>query len=359
MRESFRRGLENYQSLAKKKDNVKSGSVHMTDEEIGLQEIESAIRYHEHDLANRRSQEVKVQRKIFHLQEEKNAVMKRLNERIASLDRDPGSIEKNGDERIVSSDERGNLSVDGIQVTEGMLLTDGEWGLKYHPDQTVSRRLRKRYAIEHAKGELRALLDRQIVEDEIGSARTHEFKKKAYGAFKEMRGREEEVGGWVAERLIKTFFKRISIDFDLDIEIMETDVYEDVEHKIDFVIRRKARARGVSVEAREDHQDLGVQFTMRNESRTLEHKRHQIERVKEKKERDGLRVEDVLLVSLPLRDVRGLYKKWEKKKSPGGPTELWSPEEKKAVFERVLTGILSPAEIQAQWRIVMEGMSES
>jgi hypothetical protein len=202
---------------------------------------------------------------------------------------------------------------------------------------------------------LRTFLDQQIIEDSLGSERTHEDKKKAYSAFKDLKGREDEVGGWVAERLIKTFFKRIAIDYDLDIDLIETDVYEDVEHKIDFVIRRKSRARGVEVEAREEHQDLGIQFTMRNDSRMLEHKRKQIERVKERKETEGIRVDDVLLVSMPLEDVRGLYKKWKKTNATGGPGELWSMQEKQEIFKRVLAGVVPDAEIEAQWRIVSGG----
>lgn len=353
MHERFSRALEIYHDLAKAKLEVESPKTFEKNEE--LSDIEAAIRFHEKNLAGNREQEVKIQRRIFGLQQEKAKIMEELNRGLEALD-DPdhvAEIEKGA--YVVTTDGKGRLFSKGKEITEGMLLTDGEWGVKYHLDSMIPQSIREIYLIEEAKRRLRHLLDKQILEDQLGSGRTHDKKKLAYGAFKEMEGREEEVGGWIAERLVKSLFKRLTIDFDLDIDVIQTDLYEDVEHKIDFVIRRKKRARGVDIEAREEHQDLGIQLTTRKDAFALNHKRQQIERVRGRREEEGLRVEDIVLVSLPLGSVRSLYEQWSKKKMPGGLVELLPLSDREKIFKETLRGVIPSAEIEAQWRIVSSG----
>jgi len=385
MHPRFQSSLETYNDLAKDKKRRSAPSAverpdEDGDEDIGIADIESAIAWHVSRNADKREQRPNVQRHIFELQERKAAIMGKLREDLAALDQLPRSLSTNEireraralgpDARFVKSRD-GKYFVNKAEVSLGTMLTDGEWGLTYDLDPaSVPRLVRKRYLVEEAKRKLRGLLDEQIVLDEVSSGRTDDFKRKAYGAFQEMKGREEEVGGWVAERLVKTFLTKLAIDYGLDFEVVQTDVYEDVQNKIDFVIRRKSRARGVKVEtpdgsgegwvsdADEGPAKLGIQLTTNPDRRVIRHKEEQLERVRSRIKRHELAVEDVVLVSLPLDRVRQMYARWNERRLPGGPEELWSAEEKERVFRYLLRDVAPANEIEAQWRMISAARKE-
>ena len=84
---------------------------------------------------------------------------------------------------------------------------------------------------------------------------------------------------------------------------------------------------------------------------SLRHKQQQIDKVLARnKTKKDLAVEDIVLVSLPLNAVEALLDSWRAAKSPpGGPTEYFTPEEKRFIFSGVLRGIVERPTIQAQW----------
>ena len=242
-KQQFVHGLETYNRLILDKEEMKRDASHYEDEEAdGLSDLETTIRVLERQEAQERVQPRETQEEIFALQESKASIMRKLHEDLEALDHpEIHPIQEKGSYFVKY--DKGKLYSKGVEITKGMLMTDGEWDIRYHLDPSVPVELREEYLIEEAKRRIRALYDRQIIEDQIGSKRTDEGKKKAYSSFKEEAATREQVGGWVAERLVKTFLKRIAIDYDLDLDLIETDVYEDVEHKIDFAIRFKSRAR--------------------------------------------------------------------------------------------------------------------
>lgn len=350
-KQHFVHGLETYNRLILDKEEMKLDALHDEDEEAdGLSDLETTIRVLERQTARERVQSRETQEEIFALQEAKASIMQKLHEDLEALDHpEVHPIQEKGSYFVKY--DKGKLYSKSIEITKGMLMTDGEWDIRYHLDPSVPLELREEYLIEEAKRRIRALYDRQIIEDQIGSKRTDEGKKSAYTAFKEEAATREQVGGWVAERLVKTFLKRIAIDYDLDLDLIETDVYEDVEHKIDFAIRFKSRARGVDTEAREKDQEKGIQFTLSKNPEALRHKQQQIDKVLARnKTKKDLAVEDIVLVSLPLNAVQALLDSWHKAKSPpGGPAEYFTPQEKQFIFNGVLRGIVERPTIQAQW----------
>ncbi len=125
--------------------------------------------------------------------------------------------------------------------------------------------------------------------------------------------------------MVKTFLKKVAIDTGVDVEVLDADVYQDVEQKIDFIIRRRAHRRLAHVE--ETHrEDIGVQFTTRTDAEMFKHKGAQLSKARERADSE---VEDIVLVSVPFRDATAVYRTWEKTKSLGGPDHLWSGQKKK------------------------------
>jgi len=132
--------------------------------------------------------------------------------------------------------------------------------------------------VEMARKQLRRLLDEQIIADESTSRKTHEWKQEAYKA----RGREldETHGGLIAEKMVRNMLKKLSIDFGADFVIEDSNIYYDVEKKIDFIIHRRSRRRGVNVKASKAFRDIGVQFTTNASEKNQDRKQTQIDRVK-------------------------------------------------------------------------------
>jgi len=198
--------------------------------------------------------------------------------------------------------------------------------------------------------ELQRYLDLQIAIDEGGSKETHWMKRETYNTIVKDREQDPLVrdkGGLLAERMVCQFFEILTMDQTVPFEIVHADVAADVNGKIDFVIHRRNRNRAVGVKG-EERTDIGVQFTTIPEgSPDLVHKEYQIDRAKrELKDVAEPLVQDIVLVSVPMKGVRFLFEKWRDLGSPpGGPQKLWSRNFKREVFGKVMTGILPPEEI--------------
>ncbi len=71
-------------------------------------------------------------------------------------------------------------------------------------------------------------------------------------------------------------------------------------------------------------------------------------------------VDDVVLVSIPLKRVVHHLQQWKKLGTPpGGPTALWSPQESKAVFWGIFKGLLSPEELENSWQKISNHLKQS
>lgn len=305
------------------------------------QKMDAALDYLIEKSADRFGTPEKTQETIFKLQKRKQKVMARLKERLAEMD-NPFKKESLAEGAIQVNYQDGHLIGNGQEVTLGELLTDGDWGLDYHLDpNSVPRSIRKKYFIEQARREIMDLLDRQIVVNESQSDFGDSGKKKGYTEM--VKSENKEQTGVAAEKMVKNLLKKIAIDQDLDFEIIDADAYQDMELKIDFIIRRKANARGVDVQTG-DEERIGIQFTSTDAPQIIQKKENQIRQAKRKLTPEE-RIRDIALVSIPLREIQSMLRDWQRQKSPGGPDKLWRASTKAEIFKKVMQDFLSPEEI--------------
>ncbi|MFZ6015831.1 MAG: hypothetical protein ACOYUZ_05795 [Patescibacteria group bacterium] len=339
MEPRFRRTLEKYSNLARQSEQA------LEDEKVNIEaEVQEAIA----DEADKRMMAMQDQEKIYLIQQQKQKVMDWLHDRLREVDEGEQKFEpkarpvKVKDGRLVWARTDGTFT----EVTEGMLLTDGIWDVEYALDpQTVPRTLRKKYYIEKARQILQRELDRQIAIDQQKSPLSDIMHRSGYAG---LVGNREALDsrGHLAERMVYSFFRKITADHDLPFEIVAANVYEDIQLKIDFIIRIKTRSRAVSVEGDEGIETIGIQFT-------LAHKRvgkqKKIDRAKEHAKYIGLPIDDIVIVRMPIKQLNETFSSWSLNKPPGGPDELWGDEVKAKLFKQVLKDLFLQEEIDLMW----------
>jgi hypothetical protein len=349
MRKGFEENLRAFGEVAKEK--AASSPSEPTDdaELIKMEDILGMAA--ERQMTDRGTQE-----DIYALQKEKQEVMRQLKERLSCLDDPKCRSERKYSERATYFDERSglfNYTDDRRikrQATFGEIMTDMEWGVLYHFNKgTVPRDLQKKYLVERAKNEIAGLLDRQIIKSEVGGEATHEWMRETYRIVEEERasGEVKEKTGFIAEKMVKNFLKKISLDQMAPYSILEADIFQDVAQKIDFIIHRNEFTRGVNVEAGDKAKDIGIQFTISGGA--MEKKREQVARSKKQLWR-GDSVDDIVLVLFPLDSAKRLRDQWEKMGRPaGGPDKLLDRDDARQIFEQVMKNLLIAEEIDTYW----------
>lgn len=365
MRPRLERDLRDFSDLAKqqvgREELEKEAAPDEEQPSADLSPLAGAIDWHLAEAAKHQDTEIGVQQELFDIQKQKQAVMERLKDRLACLDdpecpeaADPQArrAEYDATRGVFSCpDDNGEMR----QATYGDILTDGEWGLTYALDRkTVPRLMAKRYHLETAKRELRSLLDRQIIKSEVGGTTAGERVKEAYLRTEQetASGEVDRKTGFMAEKMVRGLLKKISLDTDGPYAIEEADIYQDVTQKIDFIVHRKERDRGVKVEAGDQTEDIGIQFTINPEARFK--KMRQIERARQFMKRDRV-VDDIALVVMPMRNIRELHDAWVAKgRPPGGPDKMMDSRQKNAVFSSLVSNILPPEKIAETWAAYQE-----
>ncbi|MBI5654769.1 hypothetical protein HZC53_03915 [Candidatus Uhrbacteria bacterium] len=295
-------------------------------------------------IAERRGLKPENVRQILALQKEKQRIIEWLESRLKGIDAkeqefEPGArrIKFNGQYYVWEKS-------DGTSepVSLGALLTDGIWDVEYVLDsETVPRSVRKKYFIEKAKRLLRRELDRQIAIDKQQSDMTNPRFKGGYnGLIKDREGMSQQ--GHLAERMVYSFLRKLSLDGQLPFEIETSNVYEDIELSSDFLIRVKLRRRGVAVEGSEDDKMIGIQFTIASRrARKLK----KLQEAKIRALQSGSRIEDIVLVKVPLKRLADIFAAWSENKPPGGPDALWDAATKKKILKGLLKGMFTGEEI--------------
>lgn len=365
MRPGFHRNLESYNELAQdfqQLDIDKSGE--LVNEDIHYDALEAkrvildhALKYRLEKAAEQRQNPQETQEQIFIVQQEKQRIMAGLKREIANLDQPDYQAEKvEGAREVVFDDGHFLWKKEGgvnQEITIGDIITDLDWGIEYYFNQNIPRNIRKRYLIEKAKSQLQALLDQQILLDESSSSLTETNRKKIYQMIIEDTEAYEEDRGIIAEKIVRNFLRKIVFDNqDAGFDILEADIFEDVEQKIDFIIRRKKRIRGVGVEeihpeekTQEETKTYGIQFTLTQSHSKLKRKKQQLKMaVSSLSEED--RVEDILLVRLPKESIVSAYETWLENSDPGGPDHFYDLKIKREIFRGILKGIFSSEEIR-------------
>lgn len=347
MKESFKETLEGYGHISKE---IKSNTDVVESKRLGAElrtELEEATKRFE---TGGGTDNKTVQSEIYKIQGEKQKIMDKLKNDLIELDEVKDKWEKIPGTRGVYFGGK-NLRIKNTHeiLTQGEMLTDMDWGIKYNlcpplsdpklKKLAIPRNIRKKYMIEQAKLELQALLDLQIAKNEMNSGPLNENtgKKETYKKIAE--GRDGLLPGLLAEKMVKNLIRKVAIDFGTDFEVERADVYQDVDQKIDFIIKRTARKRGVDVEG--GNEKIGIQFTIKTGDYKLMAKAASAYISNQ----DESPVDDVVLVSIPLEGVKDMYDKWNKDKKSGGPDKLWSEDTRKMIFSEVMRGFLTPDEV--------------
>jgi len=219
------------------------------------------------------------------------------------------------------------------KVSQGDLLTDINWGLYYELSAEVQKEFKEQYIKAVYDQEIAKLYDLQLIiqRTELEREQIDDFLADTYkkvGAALEKGG--EESAGLLFEKMIKNILSKVAIDLKkYGLKIEPANVVEDVEEKIDFIIKHK-KTRGVGVEdveqAQGGEETLGIQFTLKSaKSEDFQKKQRQIARALKKPHE----VDDLVLISVPVEHdvIFGNYKKWQRHdKLPGGPENCFKSE---------------------------------
>lgn len=148
--------------------------------------------------------------------------------------------------------------------------------------------------------------------------------------------------------MFESFFTKLSVNNseELPFEIEVGDVYDDAIKKIDFIFHiKKEYTRAINIESCDDcnKNDIGVQYTMNTDAQ--EKKEGQIE----KQKKEGLYVDDLVLVSLPLGNLTESMNEWldnkKRRDNFSGPEEYLPLEIKEKLFKSVLEKLPSYLEV--------------
>lgn len=338
MREGFKKDIERYNAVAKAE---LSG-------DLEGEALEHVLRWNMDQGALHQHTPETTQRAIYEIQKKKQELMAELKKTLRDIDL-PESRQESAHDGLRVSDYDIERRVaqceleDGskVEVSLGEILTDGEWGVTYNLDSvSIPREVRKRYAVEEAKLRLRAFLDDQILESEIASD-PQESRREAYEAVRRNRSEGRKAPGILAEQIVRNFLKKLTYDHNMDFEVIEADVYQDVTKKIDFILHRLEKYRGVQVEAVNGLHDVGVQFTtIETGSGKIDVKRKQVARARQNINPED-KIQDVVLVQVFVDGVRSAYQSWKKHRLPGGPDKELGRDVRARIFRRVLANMYS------------------
>jgi hypothetical protein len=337
MEPRFGKVLTRYNELAKR-ERAKS------QERGDLAEIKEEIAKAVEEEAGKRGMTTDSARQIFNLQREKMRVVAWLRGELAKLDDEPGPEIPDPEKRKIGQNGEGLVWIraDGTtqKVTPGEVLTDGIWGVEYDFGRDVPRGLRKRYLIEKAKRSIGKYLDYQLGVDQRKSRQSDPRLRGGYSGLLKSRERME-TEGHLAERIVYSFLKKVSLDHGFPFAIEAANVYEDIELKIDFILKVKNKQRGLAVEGDDDVRTVGIQFTIGRGSK--EKKIVQVGEAKPRAKEMG--IDDIVIVRLQLKELHRMFAAWSVNKPPGGPDGYWDDQTKVEILKGVLQGLFEKEEI--------------
>jgi 6-pyruvoyl-tetrahydropterin synthase len=296
------------------------------------------------------------ERQIFAIQKKKQDRFRKFKAFLAKTRGEHGEFIrpkiKEGVSLVAGNPEGGYFVKDAngvsVPVTYGELMTDQEWGVEYAFDESVDIHTVREYQLRQVKNELMEDLDYQIIASEANRSTNEETKRKAYRMIGERMGKDLEQAGVIAEKMVKNFLKKLSLESNGSFELLDADAFQDVENKADFIIRRKntERAKGAQVVESDavSHplfEDIGIQFTTNFDKEKQLQKVKQLDKVKKRL----VDMQDLVLVTLPTHEAGEHYKTWMNDKKPGGPDKLWSQETREVIFRGVMNKVLTEEEI--------------
>lgn len=247
------------------------------------------------------------------------------------LKRDDGSYEMH-----LRADEK-------VLLTEGEVFAAAQWGTWWRFDASVPRDMQRRVMTHQVRNALSEMYDRQL---EAFGAADHLSDDRKRGAYERKAQSESSLdtmpSGILAEKMLVSCLTKAMYDGDLPFTIETADAYEDIEHKIDFIVTYRDRSRGVK--AAEPEHRVGIQFTL--DPNATERKLAQLSRMGRRIKETA--VDEIVLVTLPISHVRDVFDEWRysdaqkktirKKLDPRGPDRLWPEEFKQEIVDRLVKG---------------------
>lgn len=337
MRPSFRKNLEQYNTIAKDE---------LSDVRDVSEDLDAIVEFY----AIRRGSNTDAQKTIYEIQKEKQQIMQEMKQAIASLDKTTQAQEKQPDRHTVIQHEKIFYVKTGEgselePLTLGEIMADGMWGIEYNLDaNTVPRNVRKRYIVEQTKRKLQTLLDRQIIRHEVDNTKTKDYKKKAYRALGDNFEPDSTQWGVIAEKIIQHMLMVIQYDNpQLNFQIIPSDAYQDVQQKIDFFIVRPQRTTGVDVEASENvsQEHIGIQFTINDTEEAQKRKLQQLRRSRSRL-RPEENIDDITLVTVSAGGMMAAYHKWKQDRNIGGPTRFLTESYRQRLLNSILESGSAP-----------------
>ena len=295
------------------------------------------------------------QREIAVLQEYKDQITDQLQEELRMVAEKKGIIRGQGTlNREAIYDARHNtflVNCEGTlgSATLGDLIADVSLGSEYTLSlDSVPPELAKQYVLARAKTRIQQLYNRQVaLQEKEKSEQGGKLTRAGYfeEALKDLDAKEkgtETHAGKQFEQDAVHLLKQIQFDIpELGVEVEEVNVVQDMDEKIDFIVKIHEHHRGVQVEEEEkvlgDDSVFGIQFTLKWKEDDLKVKQNKIDKSLHK----GIRtqVDDVLLVTVPITcaEVKKAHEQWHAKGCPpGGPVKLYAQEVKLKILEKIV-----------------------
>jgi len=361
MRRADREIFERYNEIAKE-------ALSSDDESADLERLTQVLDWQIEKSAEKQQTPKETQVEVFQLQARKQEIMQGLKERLRCLDdpeREPLSEQEARGVRmengaILVRDENGKEH----HAEAADLLHDGEWGIRYALDESVPRDLRKHYLVARARQQIQELLDEQLLESyaerKLGDPSRHSLRE-AYRRTREahQESSKKEPLGLAAERMARTLLSRYQHRGDLPFRVEFADIYEDIEHKMDYIISRTDHRRGVGVVEGNHPEAIAVQF-----SQAASHRGQKQKQLRRMRSLIGGEIEGiddyVLLIISNTSWVKNALREWDNTgKPPGGPEQFIPQNIQEQLFKKPLRKMYEDHEIDAMWEQVNGGAAEA
>lgn len=267
---------------------------------------------------------------------------------VATFEKEYSEKESKGGAPVTYNKHTKTFSINGVPVTRGQIIASRhergalsfpQTGTLSFEEKALQTLYRQTCIADRAHEHINAILANALAEV---SKTKDELKSRAYSAIAERSEKKSTQLGVIAEQMMIGVAEMIAVDRpDLKLRVFPANAYEDVEHKIDFIIdvdnSKKRRGAIVDVdEGENEHKSIGIQFTI--DSTKANFKKDQIEKAKQK----NIGVHDIVYVELGGDSLRKAVQEWEKRGKPTSGIWTFLPHEAKkqalsTLFHSVLT----------------------
>lgn len=238
-----------------------------------------------------------------------------------------------------------------ITLTKGEVMAASEWGVWWHFADSVARGNQREVMNKQVRAVIADEFDLQLIQLGKENRLSDDRRKETYKKIEEHNlDLDRMPAGILAEKMLMSFLTKEMYDSALPFSVMSVDVYEDVEHKIDFVVTYEGVNRGVKVDDPEKHHTnrIGIQFTLDDSAKKAEQKNRQINRIRATAMKE-IEVDELVLIAMPIEHLRKDFESWrndengallsKRKLDPRGPDQFWDEETKKTIIDGLVKGI--------------------